>query len=115
MLHLPVHTEPARLLQSASCSGTVQHLAAAKEPVRNAPHRTTPPTIAILKIPLVQTTGAHIRPTRENAKKFKQDNKIINVKDSENIFFPELQKRSASFPLGKSADSFHQGAKRRLV
>ena len=43
------------------------------------------------------------------------EKKIINIKVTENISFPEARKRFASFPLGRYADAARRGAERRFA
>ncbi|XP_077550887.1 uncharacterized protein LOC144164247 [Haemaphysalis longicornis] len=58
--------------------------------------------------------GPHAAYSRK-CEKFQMEKKIINLKVTENITFPEERKRFASFPLGRYADAARRGAERRLV
>lgn len=62
----------------------------------------------------INCQGPHPAYTR-TCEKFNLDKQIIYVKITENITFPEAQKRFASFPLGRDADAARRGADRRLL
>ncbi|XP_077549823.1 uncharacterized protein LOC144162958 isoform X1 [Haemaphysalis longicornis] len=62
----------------------------------------------------VNCGGPHAAYSRK-CEKFQLEKKIINIKVTENITFPEARKRFASFPLGRYADAARRGAERRLV
>lgn len=62
----------------------------------------------------INCQGPHAAYSRK-CEKFQLEKKIINIKVTENITFPEARKRFASFPLGRYADAARRGAERRLV